>query len=173
MRITVYVNNLRYDIDIEKPSYRDTIDMVVVNGKKVAVDIAPDWLKQFSKILIIGDHSYQVEFELDSKGLPKEVWAVGQSAKVRIDFPGKGKLRRPEMTGMWGEGDQIRASLPGKVIGIHAKVGQSVKMGDLVCLLEAMKMENELRAPRDGIIKEILVKEGELVELDQVLVTLK
>jgi len=173
MRITVHVENNRYDIDIEKPVYQDTIDKVIVNGKEVEIDIAPDWLKQFSKMLIIGDRSYQVEFELDRMGLPKEVWAVGQSAEVRIDFPGKGKLNRPEMTGLWGEGDQIRATLPGKVIGIHAKVRQEVKTGDLVCLLEAMKMENELRAPRDGIIKEILVKEGELVELDQVLVTLE
>ena len=91
---------------------------------------------------------------------------------MKVDFPGKGKLR-PEMTGLWGEGDQVRALLPGKVIGIRVSVGQKVNAGDVLVLLEAMKMENELTSPRDGIVREISVAEGESVELDQVLVTLK
>jgi len=173
MRITIHVENNRYDIDIVKPPHQDTIEKVVVNGKEVEVDITPDWLKQFSKTLIIGSSSYQVEFELDRQGIPREVWTVGQSAKVKVDFPGKGKLKRPEMTGLWGESDRIRASLPGKVIGILVEAGQEVKRGDIICLLEAMKMENELRSPRDGVVREILIDEGALVEMDQVLVRLK
>jgi len=173
MRITVHVEGKRYDIDIEQLPYQETIEKVVVNGEEVDIAIAPDWLKQFSKCLIVGDRSYQVELELDHQELPRTVWAVGQSVDVTIDFPGKGKLKRPEMTGMWGEGDQVRAPLPGKIIAMRVDVGQSVKAGDLVCLLEAMKMENELFSPRDGIVKELLANEGDSVELDQVLVTLE
>ncbi len=173
MRITVHVEGKRFDIDIEKLPFQETVDKVVVNGKEVDIAVPADWLKQFSKCLILGDRSYQVEFEYDHQGLPRMVWAVGQSADVTLDFPGKGKLRRPEMMGMWGEGDQVRAPLPGKVIGVRAVVGQQVGAGDLLCLLEAMKMENELYSPRDGKVKEVLVKEGESVELDQVLITLE
>jgi biotin carboxyl carrier protein len=173
MRITVHVADRSFEIDIEKLPHQETIDHVVVDGERVDIAIAPDWLKQFSKCLIVGNRSYQVEFELDRQGLPKTVWAVGQSVDVALDFPGKGKLKRPEMAGLWGEGNQIRAPLPGKVIGIRAKPGDRVTAGQPLCLLEAMKMENELHSPRDGIVKEILVEEGELVELDQVLITLE
>jgi len=173
MRITVHVADKTYEIDIEKLPYQDTIDHVMVDGERVDIAIADDWLRQFSKCLIVGDRSYQVEFELDRQDLPKTVWAVGQSVDVSLDFPGKGKLKRPEMTGLWGEGDQVRAPLPGKVIGIRVEVGEEVKAGQALCLLEAMKMENELRSPRDGVVKEILTEEGKLVELDQVLVTLE
>ena len=173
MRITVHVENKKYDIDIEKMPFQDTIDEVTVNGKPVDIAIAPDWLEQFSKILIIGDRSYQVEFEFDQQGLPCTVLAVGQSVDIKLDFPGKGKLKRPEMTGLWGEGDQVRASLPGKVIALKVEPGQIVKAREILCLLEAMKMENELISPRDGKVKEILVEEGENVEMDQVLIVLE
>jgi biotin carboxyl carrier protein len=173
MRITVHVEGKRFDIDIEQLPHQETIEKVIVNGEEVDIAIAPDWLKQFSKCLIVGDRSYQVELELDQQELPRTVWAVGQSVDVTVDFPGKGKLKRPDMTGMWGEGDQVRAPLPGKIIAMRVDVGQSVKAGDLVCLLEAMKMENELFSPRDGIVKELFANEGDSVELDQVLVTLE
>jgi len=173
MRITVHVEDKRYDVDIEQLSFQDTIDRVVVNGKPVDVAISADWLKQFSKCLIVGDRSYQIELELDRHGIPSRVWAVGQAVDVTVDFPGKGKLKRPQMTGVWGEGDQVRAPLPGKIIGVRVRPGQMVRPGDLLCLLEAMKMENELRSPRNGRVREVLVREGDSVELDQVLITLE
>ena len=173
MRITVHVEGRRYDIDIEQLPHRETIDKVVVNGEEVDIAVSPDWLKQFSKCLIVENRSYQVEFELDRQGLPRTIRTVGQSVDVTVDFPGKGKLKRPDMTGVWGEGDQVRAPLPGKIIAMRVKVGQMTKAGDLICLLEAMKMENELYSPRDGKVKEVFVTEGETVELDQVLVSLE
>jgi biotin carboxyl carrier protein len=77
------------------------------------------------------------------------------------------------MTGMWGEGDQVRAPLPGKIVSIKVRAGEIVSAGQLVGILEAMKMENELLSPRDGEIREIPVKENDIVELDQVLITLR
>ncbi len=173
MRITVHIEGKRYDIDIEQLPFNDTIDRLVVNGKPVEISVSPDWPKQFSKNLIIGNHSFQVEFELDGRELPRRVWAVGQAVDVTVDFPGKGKLKRSESTGIWGDDDLIRAPLPGKVIGVPVVPGQVVKAGDVLCKLEAMKMENELTCPRDGVIKEVRVKEGESVKLDEVLITLE
>jgi propionyl-CoA carboxylase alpha chain len=51
--------------------------------------------------------------------------------------------------------------------------GQEVQKGEAVCVLEAMKMENELRAERDGIVKAVHVKPGDDVEKDQVLVEIE
>jgi biotin carboxyl carrier protein len=54
--------------------------------------------------------------------------------------------------------------MPGKVVRILAAVGQHVQAGQGVVVVEAMKMENELRAPRSGVVKEVSVQEGTSVE---------
>ncbi len=71
------------------------------------------------------------------------------------------------------EGEAIRAMLPGVVTKILVKEGDEVKAGDTVMILEAMKMENEVKSHKDGKIKQILVKEGDRVENGDVLVVLE
>ncbi|MBO7326346.1 MAG: biotin/lipoyl-binding protein [Clostridia bacterium] len=58
------------------------------------------------------------------------------------------------------DGNTINAPLPGSIVAIKVAVGQSVKKGQVVALLEAMKMENEIVSPDDGIIKTILAPKG-------------
>lgn len=55
----------------------------------------------------------------------------------------------------------------------YVKVGQQVKKGDTVCIIEAMKIMNEITAPVDGVIESILVKNGDVVSYDQVLMVIK
>ncbi|WP_458701144.1 biotin/lipoyl-containing protein [Sulfurospirillum sp. 1307] len=66
-------------------------------------------------------------------------------------------------------GEEIKANLPGSVFKIVANVGDSVKEGDVIVILEAMKMEIEVVAPCDGVISSIAVKEGQSVENGQLL----
>ncbi len=68
---------------------------------------------------------------------------------------------------------EIRAPMPGLVVRILVKKGDVVKHGSNVMLLEAMKMENEIRTPVDAEIGDGLVNEGDIVEKDQVIVTLR
>lgn len=68
--------------------------------------------------------------------------------------------------------DGLEATMPGKVIAVKASPGQAVKKGDEVIVVEAMKMENALRAPRDGTIKTVAVKVGDMVGPGSVLVEL-
>ena len=67
----------------------------------------------------------------------------------------------------------LEATMPGKVIAVKASPGQAVKKGDEVVVVEAMKMENALRAPRDGTIKTVTVKVGDMVGPGTVLVELE
>ena len=60
--------------------------------------------------------------------------------------------------------------MPGLVLEARVKVGDSVKKGDAVIVLEAMKMENILKSPSDGIVKKITAEKGTVVEKNQVLV---
>jgi len=173
MRITVHVAGKTYNVEILKHPFDNEMHTFLVDGEPQNIKVSRDWHRQFSKNLILDNKSYQVEFEHDIQSLPTRVRAVGQAVDVKVDFPGKGKLKRPELVGLWGEGNQVRAPLPGKVIGVRVRRGQAVQAGEVLCLLEAMKMENELASHRAGIIKEVLVKEGDSVELDQVLINLE
>ena len=66
----------------------------------------------------------------------------------------------------------VNAPMPGKILGVKASVGQAVKKGDVVVVLEAMKMENEIVAPQDGTIASINVAVGDSVDSGAVLATL-
>lgn len=67
--------------------------------------------------------------------------------------------------------DALLSPLPGTIVEIKAKPGDSVKEGDSLIVLEAMKMDNNLTAERDGVVKAILVQEGEAVKENTPLVT--
>ena len=69
-------------------------------------------------------------------------------------------------------GTAIKAPMPGNVIKVNVKAGAAVKKGDVLCVLEAMKMENDIMAPQDGTVASVEVSAGESVQSDAVLVTL-
>lgn len=66
----------------------------------------------------------------------------------------------------------IKAPMPGTIIKMNAKPGAAVKKGDVLCVLEAMKMENDIMAPADGMVATVEVSAGQSVQTDAVLVTL-
>ncbi|MFT3898507.1 MAG: acetyl/propionyl/methylcrotonyl-CoA carboxylase subunit alpha [Thermomonas sp.] len=72
-----------------------------------------------------------------------------------------------------GTDHRIRAPMPGRVVLVQAKPGDAVKSGDVVLVIEAMKMELALKSPRDGVVAEIRAMPGEFVEADAVLATLE
>jgi len=78
-------------------------------------------------------------------------------------------LARPQAAGP----QPVRSPMPGKVVKVLVKAGDEVKAGTPVVVVEAMKMENELRAPRDGKVREVRVQEGQAVEGNQTLATIE
>lgn len=68
--------------------------------------------------------------------------------------------------------NKVIAPMPGTILDVKVSVGQSVKKGDVVCVLEAMKMENDIPAPCDGVITSINVQKGSTVAANDVLVSL-
>ena len=69
-------------------------------------------------------------------------------------------------------GTKVKAPMPGSILAVKASVGQAVKAGDVLVVLEAMKMENDITAPCDGTVKEIVVTKGTTVNTDDVLVVI-
>lgn len=71
-----------------------------------------------------------------------------------------------------GGANKVVAPMPGTILDVKVSAGQSVKKGDVICVLEAMKMENDIPAPCDGVIASVNVQKGASVAANDVLATL-
>lgn len=89
-----------------------------------------------------------------------EVEVVGERHLINVFDPRKKSLI---LAGSEGAG-LIQTQMPGRVIELCVELGQKISKGDIVVIVEAMKMENPLKATRDGIISDIYVQAGDLVE---------
>ncbi|MBK7863690.1 MAG: biotin/lipoyl-binding protein [Archangiaceae bacterium] len=112
--------------------------------------------------LILDGHSYAVEFEENQD----EVKVLVKGQVTRVDIADERKLRmRAATAGFSVEGKQtVTAPMPGKVVKVLVKVGDEVKEGQGIVVVEAMKMENELKAPKAGKVTEVTAVEGTAVE---------
>jgi biotin carboxyl carrier protein len=71
-----------------------------------------------------------------------------------------------------GGANKVVAPMPGTILDVKVSVGQSVKKGDVVCVLEAMKMENDIPAPADGVVASVNVQKGSSIAANDVIITL-
>ena len=96
-------------------------------------------------------------------------------AVVPLELLDERKLRMRRAAGKFTvEGTQaVRAPMPGRVAKVLVKAGDEVKAGQPVVVFEAMKMENELKSPKDGKVVEILASEGQAVEAQTKLCTVE
>ncbi len=72
-----------------------------------------------------------------------------------------------------GSGDPVKSPMPGTILDVRVSVGQKVNRGDVLFILEAMKMENEVSATKAGTITSVTVSKGSSVQTDQVLATIQ
>ena len=96
-----------------------------------------------------------------------QVEEVGGSASAPVAAPAA-----PVATAPKAAPEPLNCPMPGTIISVNVSVGQQVKLGDVVVVLEAMKMENEIKAPKDGTITSVNVNKGDAVESGTLLVTI-
>jgi len=109
--------------------------------------------------------------DIDSLG-NAEVNVRGQRFDVAIFDPKRLRSSRSDYS--HGDGRaEIKTAMPGKVVRIMAEIGQTVEKGTGVIVVEAMKMQNELRSLKDGVVKEIRTSEGATVNAGEVLVVIE
>ena len=124
----------------------------------------------------IDDNMAQVEVngvpykvELEKAPAVKVASAPRPSAAPRTETGNK-VISKPAAT---GGANAVKAPLPGVVLSINVKEGDTVKAADTILMLEAMKMENAIHAGRDGKVKSVNVKQGDSVLQDDVLVVIE
>lgn len=71
-----------------------------------------------------------------------------------------------------GTGEMVEAPMPGKIVDIKVKVGDSIKEGDLIAVIEAMKMETDLYSTKTGVVKAVNVTKGSQINTGDVIITL-
>lgn len=100
-----------------------------------------------------------------------EVLIQGELYAVQVQDERAYRLERMRSTGLTVGGEAVVTSpMPGIIVAVPVAVGDEVRRGDKVVILESMKMENELRAPCDGVVTHIHIAAGANVEKDQLLV---
>jgi glutaconyl-CoA/methylmalonyl-CoA decarboxylase subunit gamma len=107
--------------------------------------------------------------KIDGKLFEAEVEEIGSSAPaaaVSTPRPATVPVSQPAAV----SGNAITAPMPGKIISLKVSAGQPVQAGDVVLILEAMKMEQEIKTHSSGTIAEILVNAGDTVKKEQALI---
>ncbi|MEP1097071.1 MAG: biotin/lipoyl-containing protein [Cyclobacteriaceae bacterium] len=144
---------------------------LLINGRKSeqeVVQIDDRSFKVFSKTKI-----YSVEVvQMDDGGINLTIdgKAVSVSSRSHIEQV----LEKLGMNTLTASSiSDIKAPMPGTILSLDIEVGNQVSKGDTILILEAMKMENVIKSPGDGIIASVLVKEGDNVEKNQLLISLE
>ena len=143
---------------------------VEVDGAAVDVSFEPVGDGSFS--LLAAGRSVQATVQAMPDGLLR-VTLDGRMFDVRVQDERELLLERFGLApGAQSGGQEVKAPMPGLVLKVLAEEGAAIKAGDGLVVLEAMKMENELRAPSGGTVKKIHVQPGEAVVKNALLVEL-
>ena len=133
-----------------------------IGGKEYNVTVNPKEGKLFD--VTVNGATYEVESENAPVAAPAPQPAA---APVQAAPAAAAPAAQPA-----GAGEKVASPLPGVIIEISVKEGQQVKAGQKVAILEAMKMENEIPAPKDGTITEIHVHKGDTLQEGDPVVTI-
>jgi biotin carboxyl carrier protein len=141
-----------------------------VDGRRRVVDAVPVGPAAWS--MLIAGRSYEVGLVERAAG-ELTVHVNGRPVAVRLGGRLRGRRRAPADADA-GRGPQaVAAPMPGRVVKILVEPGQRVQARQGVVVVEAMKMENELRAARAGVVREVRVREGASVDANTVLVIIE
>ncbi len=159
MKYKFSINNENFDIEISNDITFYSESKIRVNGKGFNILIG-EKSKDEVKSFFVDNKLYHIEIEKDSEGYPVGIYVNSEYFPVKLKkidrlFYFEDKRVESQMSGI------VKSFIPGSIKEIYFQEGDKVEEGDIVLIHEAMKMENEIKAPRSGVIKKIGVKIGD------------
>jgi len=183
------VHGLKREITVDGKAYKVEVDKcpiglpfsIKVDKKtfEVAFEQEPDYEKSFS--IRVNGKPYQVELpsirrdallSIKVNNIPFRVELKSATPRIAITAPSPVTVSVQRPTKPREEG-VVAAPMAGKIISVRVIKGDSVKVGSVLCVLEAMKMENEITASRGGVVEEVKAQEGKAVNEGDVLIVIK
>ena len=164
MKYQAEIGNKKHEIEIHRDG--DQVH-AQIDGEQFDVEVSEPEPNVF---LIKRDGKIFETFVVpsDRPDQQKTVSVNGQDVAVRLIDPKR--LRGSRSESDHGDGlAEIRTAMPGKVVRVLLETGSEVEKGDGILIVEAMKMQNELKAPKAGVVKEIRFSEGDTVSAGDIL----
>lgn len=158
MKYTAILNGKEREIELTQ--LNENLYRVTIDGKDHEVDArycASDWLN-----MLWNNESCDISFTQEDDTVELNFW--NQQFEIEVLDERKMRMRKVRTALDLSGPELIQTSMPGKVVKILVKEGQRVKAGTGIIIIEAMKMENEIKCRNDGKIKHIRVKPGQAVE---------
>lgn len=166
MKLQAELNGEKHEVEINRDG-RSVI--ATVDGRHYVLDVSEP-----EKDVLLVKHANRVSqvFVSQKAGSEFGVTIHGQALDVEIIDPKR--LRGAGGGDEHSEGlAEIKTAMPGKIVRILVAEGAEVAKGDGIIVVEAMKMQNELKSPKDGIVKDIRAAEGQTVNAGEVLVVVE
>ncbi len=125
--------------------------------------------------LKLNGRTYEVEVELAEPMLMPEFqsYAPIPASPAVPAAPAAPSVAPAAAPSVAGDGECVDSPMPGNILKVHVVAGQAVKEGEVLVVLEAMKMENDIMAPKSGTVTQVLVEKGATVETGAPLVFIK
>lgn len=171
MRLQITVGKNLYQVQIE--AVADGYE-VVVNGKPFKVGTASGGFSigdKVHKAEVVSNQGGNVRANLDGNAIEALILDVAKAPTREVEEAVK--ARTPPTAVAERSAKTVVAPMPGKIVRVLVKAGQAVKVGDVLLILEAMKMENEIRSTYEGRVKEVRVAAGAGVAADEPLILLE
>ncbi len=141
-------------------------NFLVTQGDK-SFEVSADFITEEEILLKINNRVYNVVVQSNSIAHTVIIGDRKYLVEKKPAFLGPGEEKvRPKKK-------EVRITMPGRVVAVHVENNEEVKQGQAILILEAMKMQNEIKAPQTGRVCNLRVKPGETVEAGTVLFTLE
>ena len=165
IRYIATINDTDYLVELH-PDGRITVD-----GKPYDVDFESVTGDSVYSMLV-NNHSYETHVYQDEERI--QVLMRGTLYNVTVEDEREKRLR--DAAGLSQDaagGFVLKAPMPGLVVKVPVEAGQTIEKGDVLVILESMKMQNELKSPTDGTVTSVTVNEGDSVEQRQVMIEIE
>lgn len=154
MNFIVKVDDREYELSVDR---RGNTFIVDLNNKKINAEVAAP-LHGSQMSMIIKDKLYNIFFDVENRLTVNEEEFVTEVVDTHIH-----KLMKARPAASEKKEVTVTVPMPGLIIEVEVNEGDTVNAGQGLIVVEAMKMQNEIKAPKDGIVKQILVKKGQSV----------